>query len=112
MITTLFFDAYGTLISTGHGSVNAAAKILRAAGSNLDPAAFYARWKMFHKLHMRGPFRREEELFRMYLSALYDECGIDRNAAEDVSPMLESLYGRKAFEDVATAWANLKRSIG
>jgi len=107
MIDTLFFDVYGTLISTGNGSVNAAAKILKTAGSNMDPAAFYKRWKMLHKEHMQGAFQREEAIFVQDLSALFEEFGIVRNAAEDIAPMLDSLYGRIAFGDVADVWPHL-----
>ena len=63
MITTIFFDVYGTLISTGNGSVKAAAEILKKAESDLDPKMFYARWKKLHKAHMQGEFRREEDIF-------------------------------------------------
>ena len=110
MIDTLFFDVYGTLISTGNGSVNAAAKILKTAGSDLDPAAFYQRWKMLHKEHMQGAFRCEEAIFVEDLSALYEEFGIVRNAAEDIAPMLDSLYGRVAFPDAVDAWPHLLES--
>ena len=49
MIKAIIFDVYGTLISTGTGSVDAAAEILRRKNSVICPKEFYARWKKIHK---------------------------------------------------------------
>ena len=45
MLKAVIFDVFGTLISTGTGSVDAARAILQKRGSALDPAAFYDAWR-------------------------------------------------------------------
>ena len=99
---TIIFDAYGTLISTGTGSVDAAGRILARNGREDIPAKdFYARWKHLHRLHMDAPgeFVNEETIFHMDLRALYAEFGFSRNADEDVELMLETLNNRAAFPE-------------
>ena len=96
----IFFDVYGTLISTGNGSVTAAGEILRKNGSSIDPAAFYAMWKKLHKAHMREKgFVPERQIFLEDLRALYMQFTICGNAEEDVQIMLRSLYDRRAFPE-------------
>lgn len=41
----LIFDAYGTLISTGNGSIQATEKILALQDKHIDAKAFYKEWK-------------------------------------------------------------------
>lgn len=48
----LIFDAYGTLLSTGHGSVSACEQILALQDKPIDPVAFYADWKKLHRAHI------------------------------------------------------------
>lgn len=44
MIKTIIFDAYGTLVSTGTGSIDAVKKILSINNRlDIDPEYFYAR---------------------------------------------------------------------
>lgn len=45
----VLFDVYGTLISTGTGSINAVKSILAKKHSEIEPEAFYAEWKQLHK---------------------------------------------------------------
>lgn len=107
----LIFDAYGTLLSTGSGSVDAVRKILALQPQAIDPAAFYARWKHLHRRHMdicnQGDFLPEEELFALDLAALYEEYRIRRPYREDVLFMLQSLTGRAVFPDAAEALPRL-----
>lgn len=49
----VLFDVYGTLISTGTGSINAVKSILAKKHSEIEPEAFYAEWKQLHKKRMR-----------------------------------------------------------
>ena len=109
----LIFDAYGTLFSTGTGSVDAAAEILSLQPTPMDAAAFYSRWKQLHRLHMdeanEKGFIPESEIFTKDLAVLYQCHGIRRDAARDVSIMLRSLTGRKLFPDVPDAIAALRQ---
>jgi len=102
MLRAIVFDAYGTLISTGDGSVRAAGEILRRNGrGDVEPKAFYARWKQLHREHMDAPggFVREETIFRMDLRRLYAEYAIDGDSERDVQVMLDTLGRRSAFPE-------------
>ena len=100
----LIFDAYGTLLSTGRGSVAACERILSLQDKEIDPVVFYADWKALHRAHIdesiaRG-FLTEAEIFTRDLAVLYEKYGIDRPHTEDVAIMLRSLYGRGVFPEV------------
>ena len=64
MKKAIIFDAYGTLISTGNGSVTAAGEILKKINVNMDAKVFYEKWKEFHKRQMdeMTEFITEEEV--------------------------------------------------
>ena len=101
-IKAIVFDAYGTLISTGTGSLDAARAILARGGRpDIPPEAFYARWKALHRAHIDGltGFVKEEEVFRRDLARLYQEYGLPGSADEDVSIMLDTLGKRRAFPE-------------
>ena len=113
MIKAIIFDVYGTLISTGTGSVDAAAEILRRKNSIICPKEFYTRWKKIHKAltletTAKG-FVTEEEIFRRGLRQLYTEYGLTGDSDREVEPMLCSLVGRKAFPDVKAGLDNLRK---
>ena len=101
----LIFDAYGTLLSTGRGSVAACEQILALQDRAIDPVAFYTDWKALHRAHMDESiatgFVTEEEIFTRDLAVLYEKYDIDRPHTEDVAIMLRSLYGRRAFPETA-----------
>lgn len=104
----ILFDVYGTLISTGSGSITAAEKILRKNGSMLDPVEFYAKWKAVHKHNMcNADFLPEREIFAMDLEQLYEIYRIQGDASQDVGIMLESLYNRVVFPDTKAALQEL-----
>lgn len=109
MKKAILFDVYGTLISTGGGSVEAAGEILRKAGANADPKEFYAHWKRLHKRRMRGAFLTEREIFARDLEELYGIYGIGGDPRGDVKIMLDSLLNRRAFPEVAGALRSLSR---
>jgi len=110
MIKAVVFDAYGTLISTGTGSVDAAQKILDLHGSELSAKAFYADWKRYHRTHMDEltGFVTEETLFCRDLEALYVQYSLPGNAAEDVRFMLDTLGNRTAFPESKAVIEQLK----
>lgn len=113
MIKAVVFDAYGTLISTGTGSVEAAQKILDLHGSSISAKTFYADWKQYHREHMDGltHFVTEETIFRWDLERLYEQYGLPGNAAEDVHMMLDTLGNRMAFPESKEVVERLKRSV-
>lgn len=106
MIKAIIFDAYGTLISTGNGSVEASSKILALNGrGDIGPKAFYAQWKALHKRNINslGSFVTEEELFEKDLSELYNLYSINGDYKKDVQIMLDTLGKRKAFPEAREA---------
>lgn len=109
-IKVIFFDAYGTFLSTGTGSVDAARNILIKNGrDDIDPAAFYARWKQLHRQAMRrGEFLAERDIFATDLAGLYREYDIDADPSEDVCIMLRSLLDRKVFPETARVMETLR----
>ncbi len=109
MKKAILFDVYGTLISTGGGSVEAAAEILRRVGADIDPEKFYAHWKRLHKQRMRGDFLAESEIFARDLDELYDVYDLIGDPREDVKIMLDSLLNRRAFIEVKGALSSLSK---
>ena len=102
MIKAIIFDAYGTLISTGNGSVKAAEKILTLnQRGDIDPKEFYARWKELHKKHIDNldSFITEEKIFENDLRELYNLYSINGDYEKDVQVMLDTLGKRKAFPE-------------
>ena len=103
MIKTIVFDAYGTLISTGTGSLDATQKILKQRNrTDISAQHFYSTWKKYHKKHMEelNEFINEEEIFHMDLQLLYQEYSIEGNPREDVKIMLNTLGKRTVFPEV------------
>ncbi len=101
-VRCIVFDAYGTLISTGNGSLQAAREILTQAGRKDIPAeGFYADWKRCHRQHIRDmrEFINEEAVFRQDLKKLYLQYQISGMAEQDIAIMLNTLGKRKAFDD-------------
>lgn len=113
MIKAVVFDAYGTLISTGTGSLDAAQRILDLHGSTVSAKAFYADWKKYHRKHIDGltDFVPEETIFRWDLEKLYEQYGLPGNAAEDVKIMLDTLGNRIAFPESKGVIEGLKGRV-
>ena len=100
-IKHVIFDVYGTLISTGTGSVDATRKIFENLNVSDPPELIYAEWKKKHKMNMQSleEFACERDIFVMDLKQLFLEYGIDNSAEVCVKPMLDSLYNRSLFDD-------------
>ena len=102
MLNTIIFDAYGTLISTGTGSIDASREILALnCCDSVDPQAFYSQWKSLHKKHISEltTFVSEESIFRKDLNVLYKKYGFSRDSDADVKIMLTILGNRTAFPE-------------
>lgn len=71
----IIFDVYGTLISTGTGSLDAVKKILALQDKDISPEEFYKEWKKQHRIHMDNAnaklFINEEAIFKLDLEQLY-----------------------------------------
>lgn len=109
----LIFDAYGTLISTGNGSLEATKKILELQEKEIDATIFYHDWKKYHRKHIDESndsyFVCEQEIFSKDLKVLYEQYQISRPYEEDVKIMLDSLEGRKVFPEVIKTVEQLKK---
>ncbi len=109
----LIFDAYGTLISTGNGSIEATKKILALQEKEINAIDFYGKWKKYHRIHMdeanKSLFLPEKDIFRKDLKALYKDYQIIRPYEEDVNIMLNSLENRIVFPEVIKAINRLRK---
>ncbi len=102
MLKAILFDAYGTLISTGNGSVKAVEKILKLnKRADISAVDFYGDWKKYHREHINSlvGFVNEEAIFHICLKKLYEKYGLCRNADEDIKIMLDTLDKRVLFEE-------------
>ena len=101
MVKGIIFDAYGTLIDTGDGSVQAVKQILKINKKDIDAKLFYQRWKYYHKKHIDSlkSFIKEEDIFLMDLTVLYKEHEIQGNPENDVKIMLNTLGKRNAYSE-------------
>ena len=108
----IIFDVYGTLISTGTGSLDAVKKILTLQDRDIAPGEFYKEWKKQHRIHMENAnaktFIDEETIFRLDLEQLYLKYNIRRDFSSDVRIMLDTLGKRKCFDETLSALENLR----
>lgn len=105
MIKCILFDVYGTLISTGTGSVDAAKRILNNKNAAVMPEEFYFEWKKIHRKNIlnQTDFITEKQIFENDLKELFARYGIDGDYKKDVLYMINSLYSRKAYPETKTA---------
>ena len=114
MIRTVILDAYGTVLSTGTGSVDAIARILSLNGKNeLDPQKVYGRFKKIHETFKAEmtTFLTEAELCVLEMAQLKKEYRFVRNPADDAAILLSIQGMRIAFPDSKEAIERLQRSL-
>lgn len=101
MIKCIIFDAYGTLISTGNGSIDAVKQILLNKELHISPEEFYKKWKELHRNHIDGltSFINEKSVFEKDLKALYAFYDINGDYKKDVIYMINSLKNRSAYPE-------------
>lgn len=109
-ITTIVFDAYGTLINTADGSVNATKEIIRKYNLDLNPTEVYARWKNHHIeiISSLSEFQLERNIFVEGLSRVYKDFNIVGCPDEDVKVMLATLGIRRLYPDALPCINKLK----
>lgn len=102
-VTTIAFDAYGTLFDTGNGSVAATREILSRCEAMHDPAEVYSKWKACHEglVAALENFESEEVIFRKGLEQVFREYGIEGDPCEAVRVMLATLGRRRRFDDAS-----------
>ena len=108
----IILDAYGTLISTGNGSIRAAGEILALnRRGDIPPETFYADWKKSHRRQIDAldSFVNEAEIFKRDLDFLYQKYGMTGNPRQDVQVMLQTLGKREAFPETGEVLSRLSR---
>jgi putative hydrolase of the HAD superfamily len=110
-LRAIIFDAYGTLIDTGDGSVRATRAILRKNGCDLDAGEVYARWKQYHRMRIESlaTFVNEEAVFLLDLKRLYADYGIVGTPEDDVGIMLATLGVRRLFPETLDVVGELRK---
>ena len=112
MIKCIIFDMYGTLVSTGNGSIKAAAEILHLNNqTDISPEKFYSEWKERHRANINTlkNFVNEEEIFKKDLIGLYKKYHFKRNPLEDIKIMLKTLGCRQAFPETKNVIDSLSK---
>ncbi len=112
MIKAIIFDAFGTLISTGSGSLDATKQLLRIKNyPNIDAKAFYSKWKAYHTdiLLSSESFVREETAFRIALEKLYCEYAVVGNGYTDADLLINTFDKRELFPEVLKTVECLKK---
>lgn len=111
MIKAIIFDAFGTLISTGNGSVEATAKILKLNNrTDIDPKEFYSLWKKTHRenINQSKEFVTESDSFTVTLDKAYSHYKIDGNAESDIKIMLGTFGKRFLYNETKAVIDRLK----
>lgn len=112
MIKAIIFDAFGTLISTGSGSLDATGELLDTKKRrDIDASVFYAKWKKYHTdiLIASDAFMREEIAFRKALVRLYDEYEIKGDGYRDADILINTFENRNLFPEVLKTVEYLKK---
>lgn len=112
MITTIIFDAFGTLFQVSEGG--SAKKIIHniLAGDNeVDFEQFTDEWKAYYKEHTAPgkEFMTERHIFISRIRMFYDRFSVYRNAGEDTDALLADAYHRKAFEEAGQVIEELRK---
>lgn len=112
MIKNLIFDAYGTIISTGTGSIEATRQIFAPYPVSDTPERIYKQWKAIHKqnINQLTKFMSERDVFIQDLGMLFKMYHIHGDPNEEIQPMLSSLYNRHLFSETKEIIQKLSKS--
>ncbi len=110
MYEAIIFDAYGTLIDTEKGSLEAIEAMLEKNNCTVDPKEVYEKLRRYHQHHMESidGFLTEEEIFIKDLKKVYDDLSIDGDPEEDLSLILSTVGVRDAFPETLEVLNRLK----
>lgn len=112
MKKAIIFDVYGTLISTGNGSLDAVKKILHRINLNVSPDDFYSEWKRLNRLYKSSDtFLLEREIFTKSLGDLYKKYNIAFDYKSDVNTMLKTMLDRNLFDDTIVVLEQLSKEF-
>ena len=91
MIKNIIFDVYGTLVSTGMGSLEATDKIFDKYHLKQSTKEIYKRWKEVHRIHTKESeeFITEKDVFIKDLDVLFKEYNIEGDAKCMVSHSIQ-----------------------
>ena len=102
MITTVIFDAFGTLFKVEKG---ASAKTIicniLSAGAEVDQIQFLDEWKSFYKNNTapNAEFMTERDIFISRIQMFYDRYHVKRNAENDADSLLATAFARGAYPE-------------
>lgn len=112
MKKAIIFDVYGTLISTGNGSIKAVKEILNQFDLQITDEDFYSEWKALNRGYKNSDcFLSEREIFTQSLNDLYQKYNIISDYKNDVNIMLNTMFNRKIFEDTFIALKQLSKDF-
>lgn len=112
MITTIIFDAFGTLFEVAAGgSAKYIMEIISSYGHNIDEKAFLNEWKAFYKEHTNfsSDFLKERDIFALRIKMLYERYHIEREAEADRDYLIAGAYKRKIYAEVPGVITELQR---
>ena len=112
MISTIIFDAFGTLFEVAKGgSAKYVIEQITSCGHDVNEEDFLCEWKKYYKRHT-GPdcaFQTERDIFISRIRMFYGRYGVNRSAESDADRLLAGAYARKPYEEAAEAITRLRQ---
>ncbi len=111
MITTIIFDAFGTLVKVTNGaSARQIISYIRDEGKIVDDAEFISEWKDYYKRHTSSDvsFITERDIFISRIDMFYKRYGISRSAENDANLQLLEANNRVTYEEAVSVLSKLK----
>lgn len=111
MITTIIFDAFGTLVKVTNGaSARQIISYIRDEGKIVNEAEFISEWKNYYKRYTSSDvsFMTERDIFISRIDMFYKRYGISRSAENDADLQLSEANYRELYEEVTEALGELK----
>lgn len=112
MITTIIFDAFGTLFKVGEGG--SAKKIIHNIAADnkvVDYEMFVDEWKEYYKRYTTSEteFMTERDIFVSRIKMFYDRFGVSRSAEEDTDALLDAAFEREVFGEAKEVIEELRK---
>lgn len=112
MISTIIFDAFGTLFEVAKGgSAKYVIEKITSCGHDVNEADFLCEWKKYYKRHTSPDcaFRTERDIFISRIRMFYERYVVNRSAESDADRLLAGAYARKPYDEAAEAITNLRQ---